>query len=284
MPTANALTVDLEEWFQVSAFERLIDRREWAAWESRVERSTDRLLGLLDRRGVRATFFVLGWIAEHRPALVQRVAGAGHEVASHGYDHRLLGDLGGPEAFREDLRRTARVLEAAAGVPPEGYRAPSFSLSRETPWAHRVLAEEGYRYSSSVFPVRHDRYGIPDFPRHPVSVATAPGRRIWEFPMTTWRVLGWSVPAAGGGWLRALPPFVMHRGIAAANAAGWPAVVYLHPWEVDPDQPEVPGASRMARWRHRVNLGRTVQRLERLLDRFAFAPMGEVLRAVQAAA
>jgi polysaccharide deacetylase family protein (PEP-CTERM system associated) len=277
----NALTIDVEEYFQVSAFEDVVDRDGWASRESRVEASTDLLLDLLGRAGARATFFVLGWIAERHPDLVRRIRDAGHEIASHGWDHRRVDALDAA-TFREDLRRAGAAIAGAAGVEVEGYRAPSFSVSRATPWAHAVLAEEGFRYSSSVFPVRHDRYGVPDFPRHPVRLRFPDGRAVWEFPLTTWRVWGTNLPAAGGGWLRALPPFVVHRGIARANADGWPAVVYLHPWELDPGQPEVPGARRLARFRHRLNLGRTRARLEGLLDRFAFVPMAEALERLPA--
>jgi len=275
----NALTVDVEEYFQVSAFEGVIDRTTWDGIESRVERATGRLLDLFARHDVQGTFFVLGWIADRHPGLVREIRDRGHEIASHGWEHRLVTSFD-PEAFRADLRRASDAIHAACGARVTGFRAPSFSFSAETPWAFEVLGSEGYGWSSSVFPVRHDRYGIPDFPRWPVRVAAGEGRTLVEFPMTTWRVLGRNLPVAGGGWLRALPPFVMHRAIRAANEAGWPAITYVHPWEVDPDQPDVPAASRKARFRHRLNLQKTLGRLDRLLDRFPFGTVTQALEAV----
>jgi polysaccharide deacetylase family protein (PEP-CTERM system associated) len=275
-PISNALTVDLEEYFQVSAFEGVIDRASWDDIPSRLEPGTRRILDLFDVHDVKATFFVLGWIAERHPAMVRELVERGHEVASHGYEHRLVSDLG-REGFREDLRRASAAIEEAAGIQVRGFRAASFSISADTPWAFDVLCEEGYAWSSSVFPVRHDRYGIPDFPRYPVRVAGTEGRSLWEFPMTTWRVLGRNVPAAGGGWLRALPAFVMRRAIRAANDDGEPAIVYVHPWELDPDQPRVEGASWSSRFRHRLNLRKTGKRLARLLARFPFTTVSRVL-------
>lgn len=275
----NALTVDVEEYFQVSAFEGVIARADWDGIESRVALGTRRILDLFDRHRVRGTFFVLGWIADRHPALVREIADRGHEIASHGYEHRLVTGFDA-EAFAADLRRAAASIHAACGARVAGFRAPSFSFSADTPWAFEVLAAEGYRWSSSVFPVRHDRYGIPDFPRWPVRVAAEEGKQLVEFPMTTWRVLGRNLPAAGGGWLRALPPFVMHRAIRTANTLGRPAITYVHPWEVDPDQPDVSTATRQARFRHRLNLSRTLGRLDRLLVRFRFGTVTEALEAV----
>lgn len=272
----NALTVDVEEYFQVSAFEGVIDRADWDGIESRVTLGTKRFLDLFDRHGVKGTFFVLGWVAERHEALIREIRDRGHEIASHGYEHRLITDFDA-EAFRSDLRRASEAIHAACGVRVCGFRAPSFSFSAENPWAFEVLRTEGYDWSSSVFPVRHDRYGIPDFPRWPVRVGAGAAGTLIEFPMTTWRVLGRSLPAAGGGWLRALPPFVMHRAIRAANEAGWPAITYVHPWEVDPDHPDVPTASRSARFRHRLNLRKTLGRLDRLLGRFPFGTVTEAL-------
>jgi len=272
----NAMTVDVEDYFQVSAFEGSIDRASWEDFACRVEANTSRLLDLFATHDTSATFFVLGWVAEHFPALIARIHEAGHEIASHGYEHRLVHEMT-PESFRADLRRAAQAIEAAAPISVEGFRAPSFSISADALWAHDVLREEGYRYSSSVFPVRHDRYGIPSFPRRPVLLEDAEGRRLWEFPMTTWRVLGRNVPAAGGGWLRVLPLTVMHRAIRAANADGLPAIVYTHPWEIDPEQPRITAAPRMARLRHTINLKRTYDRLDALLRRHRFGTISDVL-------
>ena len=272
----NALTVDVEDWYQVSAFDHLVERSTWDTYPSRVVGNTMRLLDLLDRHDVRATFFTLGWVAERHPELVQSMHEAGHEVASHGYEHRLVYDLT-PEAFRDDLVRAQEALEAAAPVKIRGFRAPSFSIRPDTRWAYDVMRDLGYTYSSSVFPVRHDRYGIPSFPRRPVQLTDAQGRTMWEFPMTTLRVFGRNVPAAGGGWMRLLPPAVMRRAILRANAAGGPAIVYLHPWEIDPDQPRMTHASRTARFRHTVNLSGMAGRLEALLQRFSFGTVSAVL-------
>ncbi len=271
----NALTVDVEDYFQVSAFAGAVPRASWDGFASRVERNTREVLDVLAAGGVRGTFFALGWVADRFPSLLRDVHQRGHEVASHGYEHRLV-DAMDPETFRADLRRASDAIERACGVRVRGFRAPSFSVSARALWAYDVLREEGYAYSSSVFPVRHDRYGIPSFPRHPVRLADGAGRTIWEFPMTTWRVLGVNLPVAGGGWMRLLPPAVMHRAIRAENRAGAPAIVYLHPWEVDPAQPRI-AASRFARFRHYLNLSRTRRRLERLLSSFRFTTVSTVL-------
>jgi len=278
----HAMTVDVEDWYQVSAFDDLVARGAWDAQEQRVAIGTERLLELLDRHATRATFFVLGWIAEHQPALVRAIHERGHEIASHGYEHRLVHSLDA-RAFRADLARAAQAIHDACGGTVRGFRAPSFSLTRDTGWAWDVLSEEGYTFSSSVFPVRHDRYGIPDFPRGPVRLAGKDGRAIWEFPMTTWRVLGRNVPAAGGGWMRVLPPFVMRRALRAAEEAGRPGIVYLHPWELDPDQPRMPGARVRTQFRHRVGLARMHGRLDRLLDAFRFGTVTDVLAGLDAA-
>ena len=276
-----ALTVDVEDWFQVSAFDHVFTREEWDTLELRVEQNTRRLLDLFDEFDVQGTFFVLGWVAERCPDLIRDMHAAGHEVASHGYEHRLVSSLD-PERFRADLRRAKEALTAAAPVTIEGFRAPSFSITPDSLWAFDVLREEGYAWSSSVFPVRHDRYGLPSFPRQPVLLEDYAGRGIWEFPMTTWRVLGRNLPVAGGGWMRALPPGVMHRALRAAQREGVPTILYLHPWEIDPDQPKVPQVGRKARFRHYLNLDQTLPRLRRLLSEFQFGPVRDALTAVQA--
>lgn len=281
MNIPNALTVDVEDYFQVSAFEDLVDRAEWDQLELRVETSTRRLLDLFDRFEVQGTFFTLGWVAERCPKLMADIHAAGHEIASHGYEHRLVHSMT-PESFRADLARAKEALEATAPVEITGFRAPSFSITPDALWAFDVLREEGYSWSSSVFPVSHDRYGMPAFPRRPVRLTDYAGRSLWEFPMTTWRVLGRNWPVAGGGWLRALPPAVVHKGIRAANAEGIPAILYLHPWEVDPDQPRMAGARGGTRLRHYLNLDRTLDRLQGLLERFPFGTVREVLSDVSA--
>ena len=272
----NAMTVDVEDYYQVSAFEGVVDRARWDAYESRVERNTRLVLDVLAARNVRATFFTLGWVADRHPSLVRELVARGHEVASHGYEHRLLTTFT-PDAFRADLARAAEAIERACGVRVRGFRAPSFSVGLDNLWVHDVLRDEGYLFSSSVFPVRHDRYGIPDFPRHPVVLTDADGRTIWEFPMTTKRVLGRNLPVAGGGWMRLLPGAVMRRALRGENATGEPTIVYLHPWELDPEQPRIAAAPRKARFRHYLNLGRMRDRLDRLLTTFRYGTVSEVI-------
>jgi len=272
----NALTVDVEDWYQVSGFEAVVRREDWPAYASRVVRNTGLVLDLLAAKRVHATFFCLGWVAARHPALLREIAARGHEVASHGWDHRLATTFT-PEGFRADLRRTADAITAACGVVPRGYRAPSFSVAPSNLWVFDVLRDEGYAYSSSVFPVRHDRYGIPDFPRRPVVLAGADGRTLWEFPMTTRRVLGRNLPVAGGGWMRLLPGAVMRRALRHENAAGVPTIVYLHPWELDPDQPRLASVPWRARFRHTLNLARMRDRLAALLDALPFGTVREAL-------
>ncbi len=272
----NAMSVDVEDYFQVSAFEHLVDRGTWNDYECRVEANTERLLALFAKYDTKATFFTLGWVAERYPSLIRAIADAGHEVASHGYEHRLVNSMT-PDAFRADLRRAKEALTQATDVAIDGFRAPSFSVCPQSIWALDVLAEEGYTYSSSIFPVRHDRYGIPTFPRFPVHLKTLQGHAIWEFPMTTLRMWGKNLPVAGGGWMRVLPPALMRRAISRANRRGQPAVVYLHPWEVDPDQPRMSGAGRATTFRHYVGLHKMAGRLERLLKRYRFGTMRDVL-------
>ena len=268
----NAMSVDVEDWFQVQAFARAIPREEWEGLDRRVEASTDRILGAFEEAGIRATFFTLGWVAERHPALVRRIVAGGHELASHGHGHQLVREIG-EAAFREDIRRAKGLLEAAGGVSVLGYRAPTFSIGRDTPWAHRVLAEEGHRYSSSVFPVSHDNYGDPDAPRGP---HRPDPEGVVELPMTTVRVAGRNLPCAGGGWFRLVPYQVFRAGLRRATGAeGRRGVFYFHPWEVDPDQPRV-AASRLSRFRHYTGLRAMMPRVQRLLGDFAWGRMDEV--------
>jgi polysaccharide deacetylase family protein (PEP-CTERM system associated) len=272
----NALTFDVEEYFHAEAFARVLRPEEWPTLESRVTRSTERLLDILDRDRVRATFFVLGWVAERHPALVREIASLGHEVACHGYGHRMIQHLTRPE-FERDVTKAKRAIEDAVGKPVLGYRAPTFSIMRETLWSLDVLAEVGFRYDSSIFPVVHDRYGIPDAPRFPHRLKGPGGGEIAEFPLSTVQILGRRLPVAGGGYFRLFPYAVTRRAIARINTReGQPAMVYLHPWEIDPEQPRLP-VGPLTRFRHLVNVGKTEARLTRLLDDFAFAPAAEVL-------
>lgn len=271
----NAMTVDVEDYFQVSAFDGVIPRSAWPVQESRVCRSTDRLLEIFDEAGVRATFFVLGWVAERFPELVRRIAGAGHELASHGYEHRLVYALE-REAFRRDLTRAKDAIEAATGTAVVGFRAPSYSITRESMWALDILIEEGYLYDASIYPIRHDRYGIPEWERH-IHRLRRPTGALWELPGATIRIAGSNLPVGGGGYFRLLPYGWTQRGIRRLNhAEGQPAVFYLHPWELDPEQPRL-SAGRLTTFRHYRNLGRTANRLRRLLGDFSFGRIADVL-------
>ena len=264
----NALSVDVEDWFHVGAFERTISRSSWDGLTHRVERNTDAVLALFAEAGVSATFFTLGWVAERYPALMRRIAEAGHEVASHGYDHARVFTLS-PEAFRADLRRSRALLEDASGQRVTGYRAPSFSIDHRTPWAHGILAEEGYRYSSSVAPIRHDHYGWPESPRfawRPVA-----GRELLELPVTTAEFGGRRLAAGGGGFFRLLPYGFSRWAIRQVNGREQrPAILYFHPWEIDPDQPRVAGAPLRSRLRHYSNLSVMADKLRRLTADFAW--------------
>jgi polysaccharide deacetylase family protein (PEP-CTERM system associated) len=271
----NALTVDVEDYYQVEAFAEVVRREDWPQWESRVERNTLTILDLFARYNVRGTFFTLGWVAERHPPLVREITAAGHEVACHGYEHRLIYTQT-PEQFREDVRRARNALEDLTGMPVDGYRAPSYSITAESLWAFDVLIEEGFRYDSSIFPIHHDRYGMPKAERFPHIVRSA-GGEIVEFPPSTLRLCGINFPISGGGYFRLLPYGVFSRGVARLNQQEkQSAIFFIHPWEVDPAQPVVP-ASRLNHWRHRINLHRTLPRLERLLSDFRFAPVRQVL-------
>ena len=266
---ANAMTIDVEDYFQVEAFASAIDRSDWDSLPRRVERNTERLLQILAESEVEATFFILGWVAERHPRLVRQVVAEGHELASHGSGH-LRVDRQSREEFRDDVRRSRRVLEDLGGVPVRGYRAPTFSIGGDSKWAHTILMEEGYLYSSSIYPVKHDLYGTPEAPRTPFS--PVPG--ILEIPLTSFRMMGLDMPASGGGYFRMLP-YPVTRGLLhyARQVNRSPAVFYLHPWEIDPEQPRQQSAPWKSRFRHYLNLHRTEPRLRRLLRHFAWTRM-----------
>lgn len=271
----NALTIDVEEYFQVSLFEQAAPPAAWESYPRRAAESVRRLLDLLARKNTHATFFVLGWVARRERGLMREIAAGGHEIASHGYAHRRLHTLS-PEDFRADLAAARDAIQDACGVRVEGFRAPSWSIDASTVWALDVLCEEGYRYDSSIFPVRSDRYGWPERPRFPHLLRREAGS-IVEVPPAATRALGTNVPVAGGGWLRHLPPALMHWGLHRMNAVEKiPAVVYLHPWEIDPAQPRVP-APALARLRHYRNLGEVFPRLSTLLDTFEFGTISRML-------
>lgn len=260
----NALTIDVEDYFQVSAFAPHIARSEWDAKPTRVEDNVELILSMLAEHSIHATFFTLGWVAERCPALVRRIAEAGHEVASHGYEHHRATDLS-REAFVSDITRAKTLLEDTTGQPVKGYRAPSFSISGRNEWAFECIAEAGYRYSSSVYPIKHDHYGMPSAPRFP----HAPRPGLLELPVTTTRMLGRNLPAGGGGYFRLMPYQVSRWFIRRVNRIdGHPAIFYFHPWEVDPDQPRVEGIGAKTRFRHYLNLKHTERRLRRLLADF----------------
>jgi polysaccharide deacetylase family protein (PEP-CTERM system associated) len=259
----GALTIDVEDYFQVEAFASTIDRKDWERLPARVERNTHRLLDILAEAGAQATFFVLGGVARRHPSIARRIIADGHELASHGNDH-LRVDRCPPAAFRADVRDSRKILEDLGGVAVAGYRAPTFSIGRETRWAHAILAEEGYRYSSSVYPVRHDLYGSPDAPRS----AFSPCPGLVEIPLTTVRLFGRDVPASGGGYFRLFPYPLTRWLLSRAARDAKPAIFYLHPWEIDPGQPRQRQAPLRSQFRHYVNLGRTEPRLRRLLRDF----------------
>lgn len=278
----NAMSVDIEEYFQVGAFEHTIDRAAWGSCASRVEVSTQAVLDLYAEAGVKATFFTLGWVAERHPALVRRIVDEGHELASHGYAHDRVHDLT-PDAFRADLRKTKAILEDAGGAAVVGYRAPSFSIGKRNAWALELLADEGYAYSSSVAPFGTDHYGWPGFPRfahRPVA-----GSPMIEVPVTTARFAGRTLAAGGGGFFRMLPYGFSRWAIGQVNERDrQPAVFYFHPWEVDPDQPRVAGAPIKSRLRHYTNLDVMADKLRRLLRDFHWDRMDRVYLAPEALA
>ncbi len=270
----NAMTVDVEDYFQVSAFERSVPRADWDKWPQRVERNTGAFLDLFAEGGAKATFFTLGWVAERYPTLIRRIVDEGHELACHGFEH-IRATTQTPAEFRADIERTRAVLEDAGGVPVTGYRAASFSIGAGNLWAFSELEQAGFVYSSSVYPIRHDHYGMPDAPRGPFRPESAPG--IVEIPITTVRRLGRNWPAGGGGYFRLFPYGLSRRMIRDVNLGeGRPAIFYTHPWEIDPEQPRPPGLSAMTRFRHYVNQGQLADRVRALLRDFRWGTMREV--------
>lgn len=264
----NALSIDVEDYFQVSAFAHCIPRSEWDSLPCRVERNMDAILAMLDEADVKATFFTLGWIAERYPGIVRDIMANGHELASHGYGHERASELD-RDAFRQDVDRAKKILEDQSGQAVLGYRAPSFSIGDGNRWAIDVLEETGHRYSSSIFPVRHDHYGVPDAPRHPWQPNGEGG--LWELPPTTVPMFGRNLPAAGGGWFRLLPYGVSRWMIRQVNDRERAACMfYFHPWELDPDQPRQRGVGLKSRFRHYVNLQHMPGKLRQLLNDFAW--------------
>jgi polysaccharide deacetylase family protein (PEP-CTERM system associated) len=259
----NALSVDVEDWFQVGAFEKVISRADWDRLPARVERNSEAVLALFDRAGVKATFFTLGWVAERYPALIRRIVAEGHEIASHGWDHRRVFTMDAA-AFRADLERAQKAIGDACGIAPRGYRAPSFSIDARTPWAHEVLADLGFAYSSSVAPIAHDHYGWREAPRF--AFRPVEGSGLIELPVTTVEVGGRRLAAGGGGFFRLLPYRFSNWAIGRVNRRDRrPAVFYFHPWEIDPGQPRVARAPLRSRLRHYTNLSAMEPKLLKLL-------------------
>lgn len=272
--TSHFFTVDVEEYFHAKALESVVGRSEWLSRPSRVAQSVDALLGILDRHGVRGTFFVLGWLAKHRPEVVAAIDDAGHEIASHGFLHECVTDLD-RSRFREDVRSAKKALEDLIGKEVVGYRAPNFSIVPGREWAFDILVEEGHSYDSSIFPIRRQSYGYPQAPGTPHVIQT-PSGPLEEFPLATIRVLNYSVPAAGGGYLRHFPFALIRRAFREASERNYPTTFYIHPWEVDEEQPRLP-VSPLTRVRHYRGLNETLLRIDKLLTEFRFGPIADYL-------
>jgi polysaccharide deacetylase family protein (PEP-CTERM system associated) len=271
----NALTIDVEDYFQVAALAEAVDRDDWSSMEYRVEANTDRLLALFDEHQTKATFFTLGWVAERSPALIRRIRDAGHEIASHGYSHQLIYTQT-PEVFREETRKSKTVLEDTTGNAVTGYRAASYSITSKSRWALDILYEEGFTWDSSIFPVHHDRYGMPGTPHEPYLLQTPNGGTLIEFPLSTCPIGQYRLPIAGGGYFRLFPYGFSRWGLGKINKAGQPFIFYLHPWEIDTEQPRLK-VKAFSRFRHYNNLDKCMGRLERLLGDFRFGSVSDVL-------
>ena len=278
--SVHCLSFDVEEHFQVSAFWSKARRQQWDKYESRVENNTRKLIELLAQHNTKATFFVLGWVAERCPEIVRSIAAQGHEVASHGYGHELITDQT-PGMFRDDVRKAKGILEDICGKRVYGYRAPSFSITKDTKWAIPLLIEEGYLYDSSIFPVLHDRYGMPDA-TPTIHLLRGESGCIWEVPPSTTNILGIRFPVAGGGYFRLFPYPILRQLLKRIERAGHPLVMYLHPWELDPNQPKMQG-SYLSMFRHYINLHKTEDRLRSLLEDFSFTSIREALEPVSQA-
>ena len=276
----HAMTVDVEDYFHVAAFNKVINPNEWEKWPCRVEANTNKLLQLFADSNIKITFFILGWVAERYPELVKAIHAQGHEIASHGYSHQLIYKQD-QNVFREETAKSKRILEDLTQVQITGYRAASYSITRKSLWALDTLAELGFTWDSSIFPTRHDNYGIPGSPEEPYKIVTSSGKILTEFPLTTAKVFGQSVPAAGGGYFRQYP-YALSRWLfeRASNNQTKPQIFYLHPWEIDPDQPRVPNASWFSNFRHYTNLSRCLPRLERMIDDFQFGTISQSLGSV----
>jgi len=268
----NVVSVDVEDYFQAEAWAQVVQRSDWDHCACRVEANTQRLLELFAAQMVHATFFVVGWVAERFPGLIREIDAAGHELACHSYWHRLIYQLS-PKDFREDTQRAKKVIEQITGQPIYGYRAPTYSIVAGSLWALEILVELGFTYDSSIFPIHHDRYGIPWAPRKPFRIQT-PAGPLMEYPLTTFRIGNHNLPVGGGGYLRLLPQWYTRFGIRRARQEGLPIVAYVHPWEIDPSQPRLPG-KLTSRLRHYTNLSKTYDRLNDMLRQGAFTSFRE---------
>lgn len=275
MKIQNALTVDVEDYFQVSAFAKSVRQEDWDSYPLRVENNTRRLLDLFEEHEIKATFFVLGWIAERAKELVKEIADRGHEIASHGYSHQLVYNQT-PKAFREETKRSKELLEDIIQSPVKGYRAASYSITNKSRWALDIIAELGFEYDSSIFPVRHDRYGIPDSPEYPYHLDIQNGHALVEFPLSTVKIFSYRLPIAGGGYFRLYPYRLSKACLSQINRRQQSFIFYLHPWEIDPDQPRIP-AGWLSRFRHYNNLEKCEARLKSLMGHFHFGTVLDVL-------
>ena len=271
--SVHAMTCDVEDYFQVSAFNGILSRQDWEKFECRIPRNMDKILELFAATDVRATFFTLGWVAQTYPEVIRRVAEAGHEIASHGMEHVRVWHQD-EQAFREDAGSAKKILEDVSGMPVVGYRAASWSMDERTPWAHDVLEQAGYKYSSSIYPIKHDHFGVPDAPTSPYFVGDG---ELLEIPASVSSVAGRNLPAGGGGYFRLYPLAFSKWLINRIESSGTrPYVFYFHPWEMDPDQPRVAGATAKSRFRHYLNLKRFELRLSSLLQSYEWGRMDEI--------
>jgi len=273
----NAFTIDVEDYFQVEAFSKAVDRSQWDNYPFRAERNTQLILDLLDKHHIKGTFFILGWVAKKAPYIVKEIASRGHEIACHGMSHRLIYTQD-KKVFQDETRESKKLLEDICQQEVIGYRAATYSITEKSLWALDILVEEGFKYDSSIFPMRHDRYGIPDANPLPHKLATPSGATIIEFPITVLRKKHLTLPVAGGGYFRLLPYALTKWGLNQINKQDQSFVFYLHPWEVDPEQPRIKGAGILSNIRHYTNLRKTTPRLDNLLDSFPFDTMSECLK------
>jgi polysaccharide deacetylase family protein (PEP-CTERM system associated) len=274
-PLKNSMTVDVEDYYQVSAFNEVVKYSEWEYYESRVERNTNKILNIFDEHKIQATFFILGWVAEKHPNIVKEIQKRGHEIACHGYSHQLIYNQS-RKVFEEEAKRAKSLLEDITGVQVSGYRAASYSITNKSLWALDVLAEAGFKYDSSIFPIVHDRYGIPNSPKEPYKIITKSGNEILEFPLSTFKIIGLTLPVSGGGYFRLYPYNFTRYALQNINKMNKLFVFYLHPWEIDPGQPKIK-ASALSRYRHYNNLHKCEQRLRQLVEDFKFTTMNNII-------